>query len=176
MRRLRRLLPLAGLVAVVAVAGPASSANPHASGAPGQAKQAEKGPKVDVTLRGTVVAGTDDQGRPTFTLSANGTTWELSAGPKWFYGDDSPLKAFVGQTVDVTGSHREGSTDVSVDTVNGDPLRAAGKPPWAGGPKVVGEGHPGWKPWHADGQPGNGLGREGAPGQQKDRSGDDTED
>ena len=25
-----------------------------------------------------------------------------------------------------------------------------GKPPWAGGPKVQGERHPGWKAWKAD--------------------------
>ena len=35
---------------------------------------------------------------------------------------------------------------------------------------VVGSTHPGWKPWMADGKPGKGLGREGAPGQQKDKT------
>ena len=44
---------------------------------------------------------------------------------------------------------------------------APGKPPWAGGPWVVGETHPGWKPWMADGKPGKGHGRENAPGQLK---------
>jgi hypothetical protein len=53
----------------------------------------------------------------------------------------------VGKTVTIAGTHREGSTDVSVDTVDGTAIRAEGRPPWAGGPKVVGERHPGWKAW-----------------------------
>ena len=62
----------------------------------------------------------------------------------------------------------------SVDeTVEGTALREGGKPPWAGGPWVVGETHPGWKPWMADGKPGKGLGRESAPGQLKDKTSTD---
>jgi hypothetical protein len=62
---------------------------------------------------------------------------------------------------------------LSVDTVDGKAIRAAGKPPWAGGPWVVGSSHPGWKDWMADGKRGKGLGRENAPGQNKDTSGSD---
>jgi hypothetical protein len=58
-----------------------------------------------------------------------------------------------------------------VETVNGKALRAAGKPPWAGGPKVVGKIHPGWK----EGKAGRGHGRDGAPGQHKDKVKDETE-
>jgi hypothetical protein len=151
MDRFRRLpLPVIALIALLALSGPAFSADPSASGPPGQQNKAAKAPKVDVALRGTVEQSTDEQGRPTFTMTSGGTTWELSAGPKWFYVDDNPLEAYVGQTVDVTGSHREGATDVSVDTVNGTALRAAGKPAWAGGWKKVGEGHPGWSQEKAD--------------------------
>jgi hypothetical protein len=171
MTRRPAILVAALALLAITVALPAIGAEPETP--PGQEKQAEKGPKVDVTLRGTIVQATDEKGRPTFTLTSGGTTWELSAGPKWFYGDNSPLKAFAGQSVEVAGSHREGSTDVSVDTVNGEPIRAAGKPPWAGGPKVVGEAHPGWK---GDGHPGKGLGKEKAPGQLKDKTPDDAED
>jgi hypothetical protein len=140
------LLCLAVLALIVAL--PVLGAQPSAP--PGQEKQKEKGPEVAVTLRGTIAQATDDKGRPTFTLTSGGTTWELSAGPTWFHGDNNPLKAFVGQSVTVVGSHREGSTDVSVDTVNGEAIRAAGKPPWAGGWKQVGEGHPGWSQEKAD--------------------------
>lgn len=166
---------LATTLATIAVAGAvgipviASAAQP--SEPPGQTKpeKSPKGPKVDATVRGKLVAGTDDKGRPTFTITASGRTWEISAGPKWFFGDDSPLKAYVGKTVTVVGTHREGDTDLSADTINGKELRAAGKPPWAGGPRAVGERHPGWKGWKGD-KPGKGIGRDAAAGQQKKAS------
>ena len=44
--------------------------------------------------------------------------------------------------------------------MDGKALREGGKPPWAGGPWVVGATHPGWKPWMADGKPGKGHGSE----------------
>ncbi len=164
-RRLAMVLTAAAVAVAVAVPVIASAAQP--SEPPGQTKpeKSPKGPKVDVTVRGTLAESTDEQGRPTFTITASGRTWEISAGPKWWYGQDSPLKAFVGKTITVTGSHREGQLDVSADTVDGKELRAAGRPPWAGGPRAVGERHPGWKGWSAAGKPGNGAGRDGAPGQ-----------
>ena len=68
-------------------------------------------------------------------------------------------------------------TELDVDTIDGIALRADGKPPWAGGPKVVGETHPGWKAWMADGKrdksAGKGAGRETAPGQTRDKTTDD---
>jgi hypothetical protein len=169
-RRLAVVLTSAAITVAVGIPVIVTAAQP--SEPPGQAKpeKSPKGPKVDVTVRGTLVKATDENGRPTFTITANGTTWEISAGPKWWYGDDSPLAAYVGTAVTVVGSHREGDTDVSADTVNGKELRAAGRPPWAGGPRVVGESHPGWKAWKADGKPGNGFGRDEAPGQLKKAS------
>ena len=78
--------------------------------------------------------------------------------------------AYVGKTVTVVGTTRGGDHEVDVETVDGTALRAPGKPPWAGGPWVVGSSHPGWKSWMADGKPGKGLGRDGAPGQLKKAS------
>jgi hypothetical protein len=138
--------------------------------------KADQAPEIAVTLIGTVVKTADGKGRPTFTLTVGGVTWELSAGPKWYWGDKNPLVAFVGKSVKVTGTHHEGETELDVETVDGTALRAAGKPPWAGGPKLQGERHPGWKAWKADkanGKPGKGHGREGAPGQLKDKSASD---
>jgi hypothetical protein len=175
MTRTRRLTFLAALIAVVAIGVPAViAADPPASpGPPERARERAKAPRVEVTLSGTIERTTDDQGRPTFTLTANGTTYELSAGPKWFHGEGGgPLAAFVGKSVEVHGWQREGTTDVDVETIDGQALRAAGRPPWAGGPKAFGEGHPGWKAWMADGHPGRGLGREHAPGQLKEKPAD----
>lgn len=176
----RPALLVAGLVAVLAIAVPAIAADPSPSGGPpgregksDKAAKADRGPAIPKTLRGTVDRTTDGKGRPTFTLTVDGVTWELSAGPKWFHGDNSPLAAHVGAAVEVTGTHREGETELDVETVNGVALRAGGKPPWAGGPKVVGEGHPGWKAWKAakaDGKPGRGNGRADAPGQATDET------
>ena len=150
---------------------PEKSGKPDKATNPGQAKKGEKAaraPEVDVTVEGTVQQGTDGQGRPTFTLTAGGTTWELSAGPPWYWGDKNPLAAYVGKSVKIAGSHHEGETELDVATVDGTAIRAAGKPPWAGGPWVVGPAHPGWKDWMAEGKPGKGLGREKAPGQNKE--------
>ena len=163
---------------------PPGQSKPDKSPNPGQQKKAEKAakqakeaktPEVAVSVEGTVQQTTDGQGRPAYTLTAGGTTWELSAGPPWYWGDNNPLKAFVGKSVKIAGSSHEGSTELDVETVDGTAVRAAGKPPWAGGPWVVGESHPGWKPWMADGKPGNGLGRDGAPGQNKDKTSDSDE-
>jgi hypothetical protein len=142
------------------------------SGASPSAKP-DKGPELAKTLTGTVASSEDGKGRPTFTMTVGGVTWEISDGPKWFWGAKNPLAAFVGKSVEVVGTYHAGETELDVETVGGKALRTAGKPPWAGGPKVVGKNHPGWK----DGKPGNGHGRATAPGQLKDKTkvDDDTE-
>jgi cytoskeletal protein RodZ len=138
-------------------AEPDATAEPGDQG-PGQGNgkpdKADKEPEVDVTVQGTVQQTTDGQGRPAFTLTAAGKTWELSAGPPWFWGDKNPLKAYVGKSVTIAGEAEDGGTELDVSTVNGTAIRAPGKPPWAGGPWVVGPTHPGWKPWMANGKPG----------------------
>ena len=163
----RVLLPLAGLTAILLIAAPVFGANPS----PKPAK-ADKGPAQTTTLTGTVASSVDAKGRATYTMVVDGVTWELSAGPKWFWGANNPLAAYVGKSVKVTGTYHAGEHDLGVATIDGKALRAAGKPPWAGGPKVVGSSHPGWKGGH----PGKGHGRANAPGQLKDKSKATAED
>jgi hypothetical protein len=142
-------LALIALLMVVALpviaAGQASRAV-----APGQANKPPKADKSPITLTGTIAATTDAEGRAMFTLQSDGTTYTLDGGPPWFYGDNHPLNAYVGQSVTVVGALAAGSTEVDVESIDGQPLREPGKPPWAGGWKVVGEGHPGWSQEKAD--------------------------
>ena len=141
------LLAIAVLAVVAVVALPALAASPSPSGAtsgehPGKGPKASHEPEVQVTLRGTVAAVTDADGRTDYTLTADGKTVHLEAGPPWFWGDHHPLAAFVGKTVTITGD--QSGDEVDVATVDGTAIRGAGRPPWAGGPKAVGSAHPGW--------------------------------
>jgi len=114
---------------------------------PDKAAHAEKTP---IKLTGTIQLATDADGHETYSLQSGGKTYTLEAGPAWFFGDKYPLKKFVGQSVTIDGEVAAGSTEVEVDSVNGTALRAPGKPPWAGGWKVVGAAHPGWTQAKAD--------------------------
>ena len=141
---------------------PAASASPKApgpaatddgGGKPGKPDKATKGnktPEVPITLRGTITMATDAKGRPTFSMVSGGTTYELGAGPPWFWGTNNPLAKFAGKTVTIAGEAHVGGTEVDVLTVDGAAIRAPGKPPWAGGWKVQGEKHPGWSQAKAD--------------------------
>jgi len=133
---------------------PAKTGEPAATdeggGKPDKADKANKTPEVAITLSGTVATATDAKGRPTFSLSSGGKTYELDAGPPWFWGTNNPLAKFAGKSVTITGETHVGSTEVDVQTVDGTAIRAPGKPPWAGGWKVVGEKHPGWSQAKAD--------------------------
>jgi hypothetical protein len=140
------------------------------SSPPGQEGKPDKGPETAVTVTGTVRTAKDAEGRATYTVAADGKTWTISARPSWFWGEKNPLAAFVGKSVTIAGTTRAGDTELDAETVDGKALREPGKPPWAGGPWVVGESHPGWKDWMADGKPGNGHGKEKAPGQAKKES------
>jgi hypothetical protein len=140
---------------------PAKSVRPGVARSPKPGKLAE----AAVTLRGTVTKSLDDRGRADFSMTSAGKTWSLSAGPPWYWGDKNPLLKFVGKTVTVVGTARAGGSEIDVETVDGAPVRAPGKPPWAGGPRVVGKTHPGWHDWMAGGKPG--TGRDDAPGQEK---------
>ena len=119
-------------------------------GKPDKANKADKTPEVPITLSGTVTTTTDAKGRPSFSLTSGGKTYELEAGPPWFWGANNPLAKFAGKSVTITGETEAGSTNVDVQTVDGTAIRAPGKPPWAGGWKVVGEKHPGWSQAKAD--------------------------
>jgi hypothetical protein len=133
-------------------ATPGATAKPPETGKPDKDK--EKGPEKAITLTGKVGQSTNGKGWKVYTLTVGSTVYELGAGPPWFWGDKNPLAAYVGKTVTVVGTTRQGSSEIDAETVDGKPLREPGRPPWAGGPWVVGERHPGWKPWMAGGKPG----------------------
>jgi hypothetical protein len=147
------------LIGILAIPALAASPSPSPSGgstaaspAPDGPKQSKaprgdkraKAPEVEVTLKGTVRTRTTATGEVEYTLTSGATTVVLDAGPAWFYKDKHPLKPFVGKTVTVVGDQRQGSTEVDVRSVDGTVIRAAGRPPWAGGWKRVGKDHPGW--------------------------------
>lgn len=134
----------AATAAPAATDAPKASDGPQKSPKPDKPAKLDKGPGADVTLTGTVGTRTDADGATEYTLTTGGKTVVLEAGPAWFYGDDHPLKAYVGKRVTITGSQRGGADEVEVAAVDGKRLRAQGKPPWAGGWKRVGETHPGW--------------------------------
>jgi hypothetical protein len=146
-RRPSLLLPALALLAVV-LAVPVLAGGQGKGNASGEAK--DKPEKAPITISGTVEVATDENGNDSYTLTDGGTTYELEAGPPWFFGDNHPLKPYVGQSVTVEGEAAEGSTEVDVISVDGVALREPGKPPWAGGWKVVGELHPGWSQEKAD--------------------------
>jgi hypothetical protein len=174
MQRIDRRLTLLIVTGIVglALAIPvlAASPTPGESDPPGQAAKEDRGPETPVSLTGTIRESADSEGRPSYSMTVDGKTWTVSAGPSWFWGDKNPLAPFVGTSVRVTGTTRGSEAEVDVTTVDGKALREPGKPPWAGGPWVVGETHPGWKGWKADGKPGNGHGPNAAPGQLKKES------
>ena len=150
MKKPRALLVAIASLILLAIAVPALAAPP--STPPGQANKPDKShaPEVDVNVTGRVEKGTDADGETVYRVTANGKTWQLDAGPKWFHGDNHPLDAFVGKDVAIVGTSEEGSDEVDVQSIDGQELRAAGKPPWAGGWKAVGERHPGWSQEKAD--------------------------
>ena len=145
LRRHAFALPALTLLAVL-LAVPVFAGQPSAP--PGQQK--EKKVEKPITLHGTIQAATDADGGTTYTLTDGGTKYTLEAGPKWFFGDNHPLKPFVGKNVTVEGEIAEGSTEVDVVSVDGTALREPGRPPWAGGWKRVGSVHPGWSQEKAD--------------------------
>jgi hypothetical protein len=143
------LLALVGVVAIPALAAsPSPGGGPSASGKPDKGPKASKEPEVTVTLKGTVAVSKDAEGESSYTLTVDGKTVKLDAGPPWFFGDKHPLAPFVGKTVTITGE--QSGDEVDVQTVDGTALRAPGKPPWAGGWKAVGSIHPGWSQEKAD--------------------------
>ena len=79
-----------------------------------------------MTLQGTVSVGTDEDGDPSYELTSGGKTYRARGRTAWYYGDNHPLKPFVGQSVTVTGEAAEGSTDVDVLTVDGTAIREPG--------------------------------------------------
>ena len=151
--------PLAPLAAPTPAATPTPAAKPAAKPAatpkPAKAPDADEGPIQ--TLTGTLGTRTDADGDVEYVL--NGV--ELSVGPPWYWGTNNPLEKYYANKTPVTVTGRmetdppstkangkandADGPEFEVYTVNGSKVRAEGKPPWAGGPKVVGESHPGYK-------------------------------
>lgn len=145
-RRGAFLAAIVGLLAIV-IALPALAGSP-ASGPDKSGKS--KAEKTSIELEGQIAASTNAKGKTTYTLKSGATTYTLGAGPSWFFGDNHPLKPYVGKSVTVVGEVAAGSTEVNVTSVNGTALRAPGKPPWAGGWRKVGKLHPGWSQARVD--------------------------
>jgi hypothetical protein len=103
-----------------------------------------KTPDEPISISGTVTTATDADGDVVYSLATGGTSYELEAGPSWFFGTNHPLKPYVGESVRIDGEKKVGSNQVDVLKVNGTVIREPGKPPWAGGWKAVGQTHPGW--------------------------------
>ena len=116
----------------------------------GFAQEEESKPIVEKT--GTVGTIQDSDGDTEYTLTADDGAFNLSAGPAWFYDGNHPLAPLVGKTVTVTGESKigkkTGQPEIDVYSVTSDgqttQIRSSGKPPWAGGPQVVGPKHPGF--------------------------------
>ena len=108
--------------------------------------------KPIVEKTGTVGTTQDSDGDTEYTLTADDGAFNLSAGPAWFYDGNHPLAPLVGKTVTVTGESKigkkTGQPEIDVYSVTSDgqttQIRSSGKPPWAGGPQVVGPKHPGF--------------------------------
>jgi len=147
MNRRKLILPLATVgIASILVVGAVAGQDP------------EDETEEQKSRTGTDEAVTDADGDYQLT-NANGTI-ELSVGPPWFWGEAHPLDG-VGGEVTVTGelddgtppahanagNRAEGEPSFDVFSLDGEEIRAPGKPPWAGGPAVVGESHPGYAGW-----------------------------
>lgn len=155
-----RVLIIGGLVLVLAIALGAAfasrapststtaehgkSAEAHAKkGEHGKSNEKDKTPENPVSVSGTVQSSVDAEGQTVYTLDVNGTTYQLSAGPDWWWGENNPLAKAVGKSVTIDGEAAQGSTEISVLAIDGVKVRDAGRPPWAGGPNAVGSKHPG---------------------------------
>jgi hypothetical protein len=116
------------------------------------------------TLTGTIVVLPDADGVNEYYLQlADGSRLKLSVGPPWYWGSTNPLAEYVDQVVEVQGYIDDGVPDeraadvakdravveVSLDVrvIGDETLWTTFRPPWAGGPGVVGEVHPGFAGW-----------------------------
>jgi hypothetical protein len=134
---------LAGFVVFQVFAAGRTPLTSPQSGVGGNEKAA-RAPEAEVTLSGLLGSQTTAGGETQYTLTVGGNVLTLDAGPAWFYKDKHPLAPFVGRNVTVVGEQAQGGATVDVRSVDGTTIRAAGKPPWAGGWKQVGQDHPGW--------------------------------
>ncbi|MFN2519832.1 MAG: hypothetical protein ABR525_02170 [Candidatus Limnocylindria bacterium] len=160
-------LALATLAGAAAWSGARADAAQRAtSGAP--LPDPSRAPDADdddqpVTVTGEISA-TNASGEAGYQITVGGQATRLSVGPPWHF-DTDPLAQFVGKTVTITGERSTGTPspnasakakgkpaegpeiDVFTVTSGGTTvmIRGAGKPPWAGGQKMVGTKQPGSK-------------------------------
>jgi hypothetical protein len=173
--------PNARTAVTPAASDPAASA-PTASEKPGKGPKADKHQKDDaepeapVTLSGTIGTRTDEDGGTKYTLTVGSTVYELEVGPPWFWGDANPLKASVGKSVTIEGDEEGATSSVEVRVLDGTTIREPGKPPWAGGWKVVGKAHPGWSQEKADRQAAKGAAGHGRPDWAGPKGSDDPDE
>ena len=144
-------------------AAPKSAATPK----PANATETPDADEVVTTLSGVLSTKADADGDVDYYIG----DVRLSVGPPWFWGDKHPLKGLVGKSITVTGHMETGNPakakanarakdsgpEFEALTVDGKTIREPGKPPWAGGPKVVGPSHPGYAGWSKNHGSGNGA-------------------
>ena len=142
---------------------PKSAATPK----PAKATETPDADEVVTTLSGVLSTKADADGDVDYYIG----DVRLSVGPPWFWGDKHPLTGLVGKTITVTGHMETGNPakakanarakdsgpEFEALTVDGKTIREPGKPPWAGGPKVVGPSHPGYAGWSKNHGSGNGA-------------------
>jgi hypothetical protein len=130
--------------------------------------KAQKTPEAVITATGRLVIATVGSEKAYTLQDATGVKlYYLEAGPRWYYGSSTyPLDKYANQQVTVVGvvegakqnkaanpkanpnasKAKQGkpadAPTLEVYTINGETIRGAGKPPWAGGPKNV-PNHPG---------------------------------
>jgi|GEM_PF-6189566 len=149
----KRILASATLTATLALSGLAGAAFAQDTVEP--ADEATNGKTTTGTI--TMVDGVWY-----LTPTGGGEPIELSFGPSWF-SDLAALYPDLPEGEVIVGGNLRGSMPnenasemamekavkdplIKINTINGQ-KRAKGKPPWAGGPKDVGEAHPGYEGW-----------------------------
>lgn len=157
------LIGLIVIGAAVVVGSPAADEVPPGQVSRQGTEEEDEGQALE-TRTGTIEEVTDEDGNVAYELRSGSDSIRLSVGPPWFWGDDHPLAPYVGTDVEVTGHVDEGTPSehanprahqnaeergprepsFEVFSVDGNVIREPGKPPWAGGPSVVGERHPGF--------------------------------
>jgi hypothetical protein len=161
-------VPFSAPTAAPSVA-PKSAATPK----PAKATETPDADEVVTTLSGVLSTKADADGDVDYYIG----DVRLSVGPPWFWGDKHPLKGLVGKSITVTGHMETGNPakakanakakdsgpEFEALTVDGKTIREPGKPPWAGGPKVVGPSHPGYAGWSKNHGNGNGNDAKSTP-------------
>ena len=146
----RHLVTGLGIVALLALLAVPVLAGWPGQGATRPARPRRRSRRRPSRISGTIDVTTDENGNDTYTLPTAERPTRSRLARRGSSGNNHPLKPFVGKSVTVDGEVAEGGTEVDVQAVNGTALREPGKPPWAGGWKVVGERHPGWSQEKAD--------------------------